>query len=137
MWGFPNTELAVRDWLRSQASLTDLLGGTAKIDLDPDPTLPCVVVYRAGGTTDAYVPLDRALLGFDCWGTERSRKAAMDLQVALTNCLSGLASEDLNSEVFGYSALVESVLYAPDAGGRHRYVVTALVTARRREALAS
>jgi hypothetical protein len=137
---YPNTELAVRNWLRGKQSLTSLLTApaatrglqaTALVDLDPHPELPCVVVYRAGGQTDANLPLDRAVLGFDCWGTSSSRKSAMDLQVALLGALTGMASEPLGPDVYGYHALVQSALWSPDPGGRSRYVVTAVVTARR------
>lgn len=136
MWGYPNTELAVRDWLRTKESLVSLLNGTGQIELVADPVLPCVSLYRAGGTTDSMIPLDRAVIRFDCWGTERSRAAAMNLQVALVDCLSAMASEPLGEDVFGYNALIESVLWVPDEGGRSRYVVTALVTTRSLTALA-
>lgn len=137
---FPNTELAVRNWLRTQQPLIALLTApaatrglqpTALIDLEPHAELPCVVVYRAGGQTDANLPLDRAVLGFDCWGTSSSRKSAMDLQLALIEALSGMASEPLGTGVHGYHALVESAVWAPDPGGRSRYVITATVIARR------
>lgn len=133
---FPNTELAVRDWLRARPDVTDLLESTNRVDLEPHTDLPCVVVYRAGGTTDPYLPLDRAILGVDCWGTTRSRMAAMNLSVAVSTALTNLASENLNDDVFGLTALVESVLYAPSPEGRHRYAVTTVVTARSLTALA-
>jgi hypothetical protein len=127
---YPATELAVRDYLRTQASLIALLANdTRRIDFKaPADDRPCIVIYRVGGFTSDYLPLDTATLAADCWGG--SFKASLDLKTELKNSLSSIVSVMLNAETYGGSASVVSDLWTPDPGGRARHTVTFVVSAR-------
>lgn len=129
---FPNAEVAVRDWLRGQDPLLTVLGQPSTIDLQPDDTLPCLVVYRAGGRPDPYVPLVNAAMSFDCWGPgqSRSRGKSMEIRDALLGVLWSMAAVTLAPGVRGDGAQIESDLWFPDPSGRARYVVTAMVQLR-------
>ena len=78
-----------------------------------------------------YDPRDNAVMSFDCWGTSTSRMAALDLADALCDDLYAMAQEPLNDSVYGYGAQIASTIWMPDTGGRSKYVVTAVVSARK------
>jgi hypothetical protein len=132
---FPNAELGLRTWLRARTALVDALtawGATSnEIDLDPDPALPCVVVYRAGGRIDPYMPTDAVVFGFDVLGKSTgSRQSAMDVQVALLGVLWQMQGALLAPGVRGLGCTIESSLWSPYSDGRARYVTTAVVPIR-------
>jgi hypothetical protein len=131
---FVSTERAMRDWLQTQTELLSLLSNDKRrIDVERPKFNPAssIVVFRVGGAPLRYVPMDRALLQFDCWAGTRG--AALRLQEALCGVLYSMASTPLTEGVLGHDAEISSIVYAPgEAPGAERYVVTALVSATRR-----
>jgi hypothetical protein len=133
----PNPEKALRAWLRGQSELVAALtawGSTSnEIDLAPDELLPCVVVYRAGGRPDVYVPTDVVVFGLDVLGKSTgSRQSAMDVQDALSGVLWKLENALLSPGVRATGCTLEQTgVWSPYSDGRARYVNTALVPIRR------
>lgn len=133
---YVSTERATRDWLQTQSPLLSLLSNDRRrIDVERPKFNPAssIVVFRVGGAPLRYLPMDRALLQFDCWAGTRG--AALRLQEALCGVLLSIASTPLTEGVLGHDAEIQSIVYLPgEAAGEERYVVTALVSATRRAA---
>lgn len=133
---FVSTERAMRDWLQTRTELLSLLSNDKRrIDVERPKFNPAssIVVFRIGGQPLRNVPMDRALLQFDCWAGTRG--AALRLQEALCGVLYSMALEPLTEGVLGHDAEITSIFYAPgESAGAERYVVTALVSATRRAA---
>lgn len=140
MTAFPDTEGAVRAWLRSAPDVSALVGQRVFFGVPKgatEATFPLVVVQRVGGGDDpSEAPVDIALVQLDCWGgiddSGNGRKAQA---TALVNAVRSAAA-DLRSpitpipNVVLHGVNVESVVWLPDADNdRPRYVVTAEVTA--------
>lgn len=140
-------EYAVRDWLRTRPELMELdeqyrnrtsntlesrrvlSNDTRRIDLDYTGSGSYVVLYRAGGGPASTYPQDRSIITFHCYGSTRHAAALLvgGLQVALQS----LNETPLNEQVHGNGAAVQSVTWLPTSDGAARYVLIALVSARR------
>lgn len=133
---WPDVEAGVRDYLKADAGVAAIVstrvfygvprGGTG----DLAAQLPLITVRQVGGVEDpSEAPIEQALVQIDCWG--RSHTAAVAVRNAVRDALASIrGATQLNAEVVGYGAQVESVLFTPDPSDVPRYSVTALVTAR-------
>lgn len=123
-----HTELAVRDWLRDDEDLLDLVGNDARridADFSGDSSLTHLTLHRAGGGASSELPFDDAVMVFDCWG--RGRGAALNLATALVQKLVNAKEERLNDEAWLRGCAVQSNLYLPDPSGQARYAITSLL----------
>lgn len=137
---WPDTEGALRTWLKSQVSITALVGTRVFNDV-PDgatekKTFPCYTLKRIGGNHgDGDSSIDNALVQFDCWGTISEdgnghpiKASALALKQPLLKLLHNLQGSMLDGVVIGHGANVTSDIWIPDpTSKRPRYVVTALV----------
>lgn len=138
MSDWPDVEGALRTWLRADAPLTALVGARVFFGVPrkaTDSSYPLVTVQRVGGGQDlSEVPIDRALIQFDVWGTDAEsggKARAWAVVNALRSRLETMRDRTvLNPEVDAFGAEVLSVVWSPDpADDRPRYSVTAEVTA--------
>lgn len=133
---FPDAEMSFRDFLRAQTSILAALeargGSSDDIDLDPSKALPCVVVYRAGGRPDPYVPVTKAAIGLDVWGTATgSRLSAMEILKPLLGVLWSIKAQTvLVPGVVAMSWTTESASWFPDPSGRPRYTILGVLQYR-------
>lgn len=135
---YPLAELAIRDWLRTRPALLTLLSGDARrIDLTPDPLLPCIGMYRAGGAPMPGVPVDRPSMAFQCWGpggaaaTNATPMSALRLSTALVAEIMGMGGRQMLPGTYALDGDVLSSYWNPGAGDRPRYVVNANIALRR------
>ena len=136
---FPDTEGALRTWLRSQTSITALVGqrvffGVPKRATETTvPLLTVQLVSTIPETSDA--PLDRALIQIDCWGSiDTSGNGQKATATSLVNTVRALLHSITQPTPMGtvtvFGCNVESVTWLPDpANDRPRYSLTAEVSA--------
>jgi hypothetical protein len=134
----PGSELAIRDWIRADATIVGIVGGDARridVDISGSKDTTHMTMYRVGGAPSNTVPLDRCLMSFDCWG--RGRGSALSLATALQEKLVNSREQPLNDDVRLRGCAVMAVRWVPDPTGQPRYVVTALITTSARQAVAA
>lgn len=130
----PQTELAVRDWLRTVPSLVTLVGNDArKIDVDYSGSKDTahITMFRSGGMPSVWVPLDEAVMTFLCWA--KGRGSALTLATTLVDTLRDTRETALNADAWLRGSTVESINWAPDSDGTPRYAVIARITASARQ----
>lgn len=130
---FPDTEGAVRTWLKTKTEITSKVGTRVFFGYpEGTPATPLIVLARVGGAPQrSEAPVDVALLQFDCWGTGRNKAQATDVMLALVGVLESMqAGVTLDSTTRGFGSAVESSPWLPEpTSDQARYVVTAVVTA--------
>jgi hypothetical protein len=135
---WPDTEGALRDWLREQPSLQALVARRVFFGVPRNARQwPLVTVQRVGGAEDiSEAPVDRALVQIDVWGEiDGSGNGDKAGTTAVVNALRSLLGSvkhrtPLNATVDALGVTVAGVAWVPDpADDRPRYVVTAEVTA--------
>lgn len=136
---FPDVEGALRTWLRTQPSLTALVGQRVFFGVPKgatEATFPLVTIQRVGGGADtSTAPIDRALLQIDCHGSidasGNGRKAeATALVNTVRALLHSIENTSLTATCRALGVTVESVIWLPDPDNdRPRYSVTAEVIA--------
>lgn len=135
---FPDTEGAMRAWLRSHTAVSALVGARVFFGIPKkNPTFPLITVQRIGGGDDVSdAPLDIALLQIDCWGEIDAsgngvKAGATALVNAVRTALRAVGTDtQLTTGVTAHGVNVESVLWLPDPDNdRPRYSVTAEVAA--------
>jgi hypothetical protein len=127
----PDVELAVRTWLRSVPSITQLVATRSYVDMPHDAVLPAIAVNRIGGSVDAATPLDGPLLSFDCWGTTRPQ--AQQIARALAAEIWGLdRPTPMGAGAVALAGQVQSLSWQPDDGPplTPRFVLTAVIVMR-------
>lgn len=134
---YVDTELAVRTWCRTHASLTPLVDHRTFFglpdDYDPKAKGPAITVNQVGGSPDGTTPLDLPELQFDCWGATKAEAAAV--KGALLGALHSLTRTTVTTtagDVTLADARVLAALFSPDNSTDPvlpRYIVTALVAA--------
>ena len=137
---FPDTEGAIRGWLRDQVAVRAVVGNRVFFGVPKaatEATFPLITVQLVStipdGASDA--PLDRALLQIDCWGSiDASGNGQKATCSALVNTVRALLHSITQPTPMGtvtvFGCNVESVTWLPDpANDRPRYSVTAEVTA--------
>jgi hypothetical protein len=135
---FPDVEGAIRQYLRDDQTLVDLLNGRRIFFAVPDsPTWPLITVSRVGGgDLGDDSPLDVALISLDVWGDidagGRPRKIetteVVNTMRSALQRIRGRTAVTADVDLFGVN--VVSTVYAPDPdNGRPHYAVTAEVTA--------
>lgn len=130
---WPDTEGAVRDYLRGHTDVTAQVGTRVFFSIPDQPTWPLVVVRRvAGGDDTSEAPLDQAVIQIDCWAAGRNKQQATDVVNAVRQALYELrGATALNDDVVGYGARIDSIVFLPDpADDRPRYALTAQITTR-------
>ena len=130
----PQSELAIRDYLRTVPSILALVGNDArKIDADysggKDATH--MTMFRAGGAPSQWVPLDDCVMIYMCWG--RGRGAALALATELADTLRRTREVALNRDAWLRGSTVQATNWTPDVDGQPRYSVTAISTVSARE----
>lgn len=126
----PDSDKAVRDFLRGRAAVTALVdAGRIDFAAVSDTSAPSVRVTRVGGgddTSDA--PLDRPLVQIDVWsGSNPSRNQAAALKGAIRDELHRFRTSAMNADVIGHGAVLQSDIYVPDndfTPPRPRYSLT-------------
>jgi hypothetical protein len=110
-----DSELAIRDWLRTQTS------PTVKVWFDMpkgDPSFPLITIGgRIGGAPDQYVPTDEPRISFQVWGGAmpgQGRQNAIAALGELVTALESVTGLALNASVYAYEARVDSMLWLPD-----------------------
>lgn len=130
----PQTEFAVRDWLRTVPSVLALVGNDVRridVDYSGSPDLTHVTMFRSGGALPEMLPFDDAVMTFLCWG--KGRGSALTLATTLAETLRSTREVPLNSSAYLRGARVESLFWNPSDDGIPRYAVIALVTATARQ----
>lgn len=133
---FPDTEGALRSWLREQEQLTDLVAKRIFLGVPTNATFPLISIQQVGGGPQAgEAPVEDALIQFDCWAYGReghwNKVQLAEVKNVLTGLLQAMNNVALDSSTTGYGAKVLSVVATTDQpDGRPRYIVTAQVTAR-------
>lgn len=148
---WPDTEGACRAYLRQHADVTAVVGTRVFFAVPRQPTFPLVTLGEQGSfddPSDAPIALD--LQRFDCWGglhddghaspnkaearavRDAVRQALYDLNHRSVDVDLPATAERAAQTVRLDGAQVQSSSYLPDPGdGRPRYVVVALITARK------
>lgn len=132
MSDWPDTEGAVRTWLRNQTGVqavvaTRIYFGVPK----PTATYPLVTVQRiGGGPTAGDAPVDAAMLQIDVWGDKHANGNGNKAGCWTVSAAVLAALEVVNDTLIATSVRaainVESVIWAPDpTDDRPRYVITA------------
>jgi hypothetical protein len=70
----PDHKIALRDYLQSQASILSIIGTTERVVTDFESVKDArhwIVLTRAGGTRDLYVPIRRPRIDIVCYGSIR------------------------------------------------------------------
>lgn len=127
VWAEPTT--ALRDWLRTEDAITDLVDGRTYANGLPDNVpLPALVITRLGGGPS--LPIDIGLYQFDCWASTGS--GAQALVNALVQLLYSTPSgTPAGSVTFGGAADDPEILWQPDdLGNTPRYVVTVQIVTK-------
>lgn len=135
----PDVEGALRTWLRTQTTVTALVGQRIFFGVPKgatEATFPMIAISRiGGGDAPGDAPVDIALVQFDVWGSiddsGNGRKAEATAVVnALRSTVRSVADTPLTADVDAFGIDVQSVIWLPDpANDRPRYTVTAEVTA--------
>lgn len=133
-------ELAVRDYLRADATVNGLIGNRIFFGAPRNgaPTTAFATVRRVAGQDDlSEAPLDLSQLQIDCWGQKAtqgpggSKASANALRAAVRGALREIRGTTTQGSTVLYGANVIGDVWAPDPeSDRPRYVVTAEVTAR-------
>ena len=136
---FPDTEGAIRTWLRAQPAVTALVGQRVFFGIPKaatEATFPLVTVQLVSTVPDpSEAPVDRSLIQIDCWGSlDASGNGQKAAATALVNTIRALLHSITQPTPMGtvtvFGANVESVTWLPDpTNDRPRYVLTAEVTA--------
>lgn len=139
---FPDTEGAVRAYLRSHSDVSAIVGTRVFFGVPDSPTFPLIVVARVGGFDEtSEAPLDQALVQIDSFGDlhpdtlnhpNKAQATAVNLAVrqALYDLRQPTVVDLTDTSVRLCGALIQSDLYRPDPGdGRPRYIVTTQITA--------
>jgi hypothetical protein len=136
---FPDTEGAIRSWLRDQLAVRAVVGNRVFFGVPKaatEATFPLVTVQLVSTVPDpSEAPIDRSLIQIDCWGSlDASGNGQKAAATALVNTIWALLHSITQPTPMGtvtvFGANVESVTWLPDpANDRPRYVLTAEVTA--------
>lgn len=140
---FPDTEGAVRAFLRASAAVSALVGQRVFFGVPDSPTWPLVTVQRVGGGDDlGEAPIDQALIQLDCWGrlysdSDPTKKHGDKAQArAVANAVRA-AVHEVRSDLTTYAgcvlygASVNSDLFVPDPDNdRPRYSLLTSWSAR-------
>lgn len=139
---FPDTEGAVRAYLRSHADVSALVSTRVFFGVPDAPTFPLITVARVGGFDESSeAPLDQALVQIDSFGDlhpdtlnhpNKAQATAVNLAVrqALYDLRQPTVVEVGDTSVRLFGPVIQSDPYRPDPGdGRPRYVLTAQITA--------
>lgn len=132
---FSPSEMVIRDWARADTGILAAVGGDErKIDVDfsGDQDSTHLTMQRSGGAPDYWVPLDKVVMTFNCWG--RGRFAAINLATAVVTSIMTRGETQIDDAVVR-GGFVESNSYLPDPTGQHRYVVVARFVVSARDAL--
>lgn len=133
----PDTEKAVRDWLRGLATVTALVDA-GRIDFAPvsDTNAPSVQIFKVGGGDDlSLAPLDVPLIQIDVRaGAQNSRNQAVALRDQIRAEIQALRPTTVAPHVL-YGGRVLSDVYLPDPDfspptPRHRFALTFECVAR-------
>lgn len=139
----PDTEGAVRTYLRSHADVAAAVGSRVFFGVPVSPTWPLVVVSRVGSFDSAGdTPADEALVQADCWGSLRddtlhspNKAEANAVRLAVRQAFYDLR-QPVDVELAAGNVVrlagstVQSDPYLPDpTTGRPRYPVTVQLTA--------
>jgi hypothetical protein len=138
---FPDTEGAIRTWLRAQPAVTALVGQRVFFGIPKgatEATFPLISVQLVSTVPDpSEAPIDRALLQIDCWGSlDASGNGQKAAATALVNTVRALLHSITQPTPMGtvtvFGCNVESVTWLPDpTNDRPRYSLSAEVTAIR------
>jgi hypothetical protein len=129
----PDTEGAMRTWLRAQSNITALVGNRVFLGGIPQQTaFPLIVLHQIGGADDeSEAPVDNAVITFQCWAATKASASAVTRALrASLQSIRGATDLDANTRCFG--AFVDLTLWQPDPSAtinNARYIVTARVTA--------
>ena len=129
----PDTEWAIREWLRTELAGIKSWFGTPK----GSPSYPYIeIVGRIGGAPDVYTPLDNPRVSFACWGGPGGggRELAVNAMRDLVELIHDTEATLLDPETFGYTGTVDSILWTPDDSDPDnslaRYIVDATFAVR-------
>lgn len=130
---FVDCEGPLRDYLRTVASLTTLVGQRIFLGIPTGGTsLPFIQLNRIGGGPDVLTPLDHAEISFSCWGVDKQE--AGDVSAALVSVLESLvAGTELESGLRCGGASVLLWLWSPDTSTDKptaRYIVDARISVK-------
>ena len=136
---FPDTEGAIRSWLRDQLAVRAVVGNRVFFGVPKaatEATFPLVTVQLVSTVPDpSEAPIDRSLIQIDCWGSlDASGNGQKAAATALVNTIRALCHSITQPTPMGtvtvFGCNVESVTWLPDpTNDRPRYSVTAEVTA--------
>lgn len=130
----PDTELAVRDWLRTVPAVTSLVGNDSRridVDYSGSKDLTHITMFRSGGAPAEFLPFDDAVMTFLCWG--KGRGSALTLATTLAETLRSTREVALNANAYLRGCQVASTFWNPDEDGTPRYAVIARITATARQ----
>lgn len=124
-------DLAFRDRLRDYIPLMTLLSNDIRrVDIDDaNVSKSYVTVFRAGGAPAARVNVDDALLTFDCWAPTWA--AANKLARAVSDCVRTTHHAYYGDTLIDRCQVLSMYDSPPDEPNTHRFVVTALIHAKR------
>lgn len=128
----PDVEGAVREYLRQNTRVTDLVGQRVLLGVDNPSGFPVVSIQRIGGGTqpDGEALLDYALLQLDVWGDVHGKAAAWDATAAVVVALrQDLSRYNAAGKALLHSGHPLSWPFQPDQSERARYIITATVVA--------
>lgn len=142
---YPDIEGGLRTFLRADtgviAATADVQGAASVWFGIPkgatEDYFPLITIMRVGGGDDASdIPIDRALLQIDCWGSlhtngNGNKASATTLVNAVRSALRAVRRRtELATGIYAFGFNVESSIWLPDPDNdRPRYVVTAEGTA--------
>lgn len=127
---FTDTELAMRDYLRTHQLITGKCGVFMGI---PDkPSFPLIAVSQIGDRTDTNIPIEYPRLSLAVWGT--NKKECKDLVRALKEVFFTANNVQLDASTHAYGITVDNILWLPDYSDPEnklsRYVVDITVMVR-------
>lgn len=126
---YPDTEGAVREWLRTRG--LPLVGEHVYFGIPTSKPAEFVTIGRIGGgpVAGSLLPLDVARLSLTCWGS--SKKKASDIANAVVSEVRAIEATPFTSGVVGHGGEVDSVLWQPAADtDTPRYIVDVTITAQ-------
>jgi hypothetical protein len=126
---FPDTEAAMRAYLRADAGVAALVDGRVFFGFSAESNPKQVTVQRQGGGPDgSEAPVDNAALVFNCWAA--SKAEAAEICRAVVAAVEALRERTVYAGTALLGGTVDTWFWSPDPqGDRPRYIVTANVTA--------
>lgn len=125
---FVDAEEAAKQWARSVAAITAVVGQRVFLAPNNDASFPQLVASRAGGSSDrGEAPLDLALISFSCWAA--SRRAAGSLAYVVMGEAESMAGPTpMGAAAVGLGATCELgprylTSAADEQARRYRYVL--------------